>query len=278
MNAGIDRAGSDPQRAAPPRFLIVGNSHILTLKRAYHEMMRAASRAGGAQPLFAEFIPLTQAEYAPAPEPGFFSGTVFNRKVRNIIARSPADIVVSGIGGNTYNILGLLNHPRPFDFVLPEEPDLPLIEGAEILPSTAVRRALERKMEPRLKLIPALRARVTQPMFHVESPPPIPSAEHLRQYPKSFAAKMEEFGVAPATLRYKLWRTQSGIFRDHCAANDVAFLPVPKEAQDANGMLVERGWDKDPTHASRWYGRLVLDQLISTASSLHRNRTPGISQ
>jgi len=46
--------------------------------------------------------------------------------------------VFSFVGGGAHMDYGMIVHPRPYDFVLPSEPDLPLAEGAETVPYDAL--------------------------------------------------------------------------------------------------------------------------------------------
>jgi hypothetical protein len=57
--------------------------------------------------------------------------------------------VFSFVGGIAHLSLAIWKHPQPFDFVLPEAPDLPLEPDAELVPSDAMRTVLERR-PPRL--------------------------------------------------------------------------------------------------------------------------------
>src|SRR5688572_1719414 len=51
--------------------------------------------------------------------------------------RDHAGTVFSFIGGSAHTVVGLLSHPRRFDFVLPEAPWLPLNSQSEVIPVDA---------------------------------------------------------------------------------------------------------------------------------------------
>ena len=93
--------------------------------------------------------------------------------------------------------------------------------------------------------------------MHIESPLPAASCEHIREYPGVFRDLIEERGVSPALLRYKLWRLHSHLYAEACAELDVEFLPVPDDMQDDRGMMAERAWARDPTHGNALYGSAV---------------------
>jgi hypothetical protein len=103
-------------------------------------------------------------------------------------------------------------------------------------------------------------------LVHIESPPPIPSEEHIREHPGIFHDKIEECGVSPAMLRYKFWRLHSRLYREACAALGVEFLTVPEAMRDDAGMMIEAAWNPDPTHGNALYGGAVIGKLLREAA------------
>ncbi len=164
------------------------------------------------------------------------------------------------VGGSAFAVLGLLLHPDPFDFVLPEAPDLPLMENARVLPLNAVRAALvgvDPEFFEQMKLI---RTAARGPVFYCEPPPPYPDAE--RMLPDVPWERLEGRGkeIAPKYFRYKLWLLHSQIMRAFCQQNNITFIPRPSESIDAEGFLLP-AYYSDPTHANPAYGALVLEQM-----------------
>ncbi|MCB5944008.1 hypothetical protein [Acidocella sp. KAb 2-4] len=230
-----------------PRLLCVGHSHITALRLAW------AQQGGGDA---CAFLCVNEPQYQPVLREG--------RLHPEIQARlGAAALHVSLFVGNDHSIIGMLNHPRRFDFVLPEAPALFVDESAELLPAGLLRRELARRVAPHLEALAAYRAAVPGLLVHVESPPPIPSAAHIQAHPGVFKDLIAERGVSPALLRFKLWRLHSGLYREACAALGVEFLPVPPEMQDVEGMLVPQAWNPDPTHGNALYGQHVLARLMA---------------
>ena len=246
----------------PSRVLILGHSHVTALRRGYRFFSRGGEET---TPLKVRFAPLERAKKTRRAN---ISGV----SLEEALSGPPVDFVVSCIGGNGHNVMGLLNHPRRFDFVLPDAPALPLDDTAEILPSGAVRAGLRKRIEPNLKMLEELKAHTDKPIIHLESPPPVPSEAHIREYPGVFRAKIEERGVAPAALRYKLWRLHSSLFQESCKKLDALFLPAPPVTQDADGMMVERAWNNDGTHGNHWYGLQVLRRLTKFIQQMESRR------
>jgi hypothetical protein len=177
--------------------------------------------------------------------------------------------IVSAIAGNAHNVIGLVNHPVRFDFVIPDEPNIKLDSDAEILPYGAVKEVLRVLLEPHLQLLMKIKATWPIPLYHVQSPPPVPSEEHIRRYPEAFAPKISELGIAPLALRHKLWRTTSHIIEERCEEHGIMYLPVPTDVQDAQGALKEKFWNADATHGNTLYGLEILKYLDVSLKTEH---------
>lgn len=168
--------------------------------------------------------------------------------------------VFSMVGGGAHAVLGMLVHPRRFDFVLAEEPELSLDPAAEILPAMAVRRILESMMLEYLNLMDDVRQLCKGSMYHMEPPPP--SADSERMYADvpwgMFPDRCQE--ISPAALRYKVWRLHSAILKAWCGSNGVGFVAAPDQAVAGSGFLADAYYN-DGAHANVAYGELVLEQM-----------------
>lgn len=232
--------------------LVIGHSHIAALHDGYAQ---DPGVCGGDE---VAFVPVN----GPAFSPPLVDG-VLHPAIATMFAARRLVAVVTVLGGNMHNVIGLARDPVPFDTMLPERPTLPLPPDATLLPFGLIRRVLERRSQDLSHLMEAMRAATSLPMFQIESPPPIPSEAHLRAYPKGFAEVFAQHGIAPAPLRFKLWRANSAIMADLCTQHGITFLPVPPEMQDAEGMLAKEAWQADPTHGNHVYGAAVLRQIAA---------------
>lgn len=243
------------------KILIIGHSHIVALESAY----RADPTAFDAR-----FLPLRRVAFTPNLE-AREDEQVYNDATRTIIKSTRADLIVSCVGLNDHVVFSLINHPIPFDFVLPEMPDLEIDAAAEMLPFGVVRAALLRQMRRTLRGLRALRDLTPKPIIHLETPPPVPTA-HVLAWPGMLRTKVDQLGVSSFALRLKVWRLHSAIIRDLCGEIGIRYQPVPAEAQDAHGLLNEHCRANDPTHGNVHYGKLVLRQLQTVAAELSHTR------
>ncbi len=168
--------------------------------------------------------------------------------------------VFSLIGGAVHQDVGLIQHTRPFDLVLPDQPGLPLAPGAEIIPHAAVHAAMLARTQPYLDIMSAVRDAVQGAMFHMESPPTYADEQVPADDPGFHLFFGEGVSFSPAWLRYKLWRMHSAIVSAHCRAAGIVFVAHPAESVSEAGFLLQP-FHGTPAHANAAYGQLVLAQL-----------------
>jgi len=166
------------------------------------------------------------------------------------------------IGGQVHHDIGLVEHARPFDLILPEHPDWPVQPGAEIIPADAVRAEIRARMTPYLELMDDARAAIDGPMYQLQSPP----ISTLDAVPTDDPGFVAFFGpdcrMSSPWLRRKLFTIHSDLVQAHCAQAGITFLPCPAAAFDADGFL-RPGLNGTPGHASPAYGALQLRQILA---------------
>ena len=229
------------------RVLAIGHSHLGALEFFLRSKQEFSE-------FELEIVQLLSSEYADIEQDSD------GRTARTLRQKDEnCDLVVLAISGNEHQMMGLVNHPRPFDFVLPERPDLPLQKDREIVPFELIRDTLESWMKP--DLFRKMSELLTRPMFQLEPPPPVLDEEHIRNHAGIFREKIDKFGVNHPAIRFKLWRVSSNLIASYCAKFGIEFLPVPAEAVGPEGFLHYMALCPDPTHANGWYGALVVHQL-----------------
>jgi hypothetical protein len=178
--------------------------------------------------------------------------------------------VVACIGANEHIALGMVRHRRPFDFVLPEQPDLPLDTEAEVVPCVVIEKAVEQMAATNLEILANVQSSAKRSLVCVGPPPPIGDNAFLLAQKSVLADRVREHGVSAPLLRQKLWRLVVGLYRQRCEALGIAFLPPPPEALDNEGFMTQECWHTDGIHGNPWYGELLLrriDALLSRRGS-----------
>ena len=185
---------------------------------------------------------------------------------QDIIDRYGRVSIFSLFGGGHHAALTLLRHPRPFDLVLPDQPQLPIEPGSDILPAGYVEGILMQLLPASLKSVIAIKrafpdVRCTQ----VECPPPNGDdawvLENIGEWFKQHMPPERLEHTTARLVRYKVWRIYSSVFRREVAKAGVDYLKCPAEGSDPDGFLKPEYFGGDATHASATYGRLVLDQI-----------------
>jgi hypothetical protein len=228
------------------KLVVVGNSHLRSVMNA--------ARPEGVE----RMVLRSNAHMEDRPD-----GTkVMDAETVARLRREPGP-VFSVIGGNAHNVFGLVYPQKPFDFYHPDYPDRPPARHIWIVPFEQVWDSVMRRATTRLKELRALVAACPGRVVQMGSPPPIPSQKWLTD---NLAERMQTAGirtyeVASPSVRYKLWRVNSAIFREECERLGVPFVPAPREACNAEGFLLRRYW-RDPTHANGHYGTLLVTQMM----------------
>jgi hypothetical protein len=237
--------------------LFVGQSHVAAI-RAAHQVRRASvakfKRTRGIHTL--------EDRYIPEIEDDRFGRALRAELEQEIALYRPR--VASMMGGNAHNALALVRHPRGYDFRLPDEHQGPPIEdGAEPLPFALARAALAQHLATDFLRLRLLRD-VVGPFVHVESPPPLRDDALIRARADGFFkdAAIDTLGVAPAGLRWRMWRLNSRLFREAVEALGCRFLPVPAAVQDADGFLRPE-LAADATHGNADYGQILITAVES---------------
>ena len=242
LSAGLRRLGDGVRARLAPTPVLIGHSHAKAI-------FEAAQDRG---------MRLEGYNFWDAPQPALNpERTAFHPEIAATLRRGP---VFSAVGGAVHNVMALVRHPRAFDFVLPSRPDLPVAEGAELVPFAAVRDAMTSALAEYLQIMGLVRSLATAQVFHLEAPPPLEDgARVLGDVPWMFFPGLTR-EVAPASLRYKCWRLHSELVAAFCHAQGITLIAAPPEAMDAGGYLRPEHY-LDAMHVNPSYGALVLAQM-----------------
>jgi len=242
------------------RLLFVGHSHLTALELGLRAIQaRTPEDLGDTEVRFAN---LREDAYKLS---GFRHGApeTLPSALKSLLTDFKPDRIVLVLQGNEHNVLALVEHPQPFDFQLPGEPDLPLDESRTLLTHAAVEATLFHSLQSSVQpIMAAILALAKAPVTALETPPPL-AGDHIRAHPGVFREKLAERPVAPLTLRYKMWRVRTRQLHRLCAALGVAVIPVPANVFDESGLMLKPALhNPDPTHGNAGYGVLALRTVL----------------
>jgi hypothetical protein len=238
----------------------LGHSHIVAIARGCYELQNRGATIGG-EALASTFVYLYEPQYMPTLVEGVEPPAI-NPRLAELMARENAAFGLLSIGGNEHIALSVTQPRERLDFILGENPDLPIAEGAAIVPEAAIRETLRENMAPTLATLSAARRATSIPLYCLEPPPPLPDSRILA-YPKEFFHKaVDRDKLSPELFRYKMWRVQGGLYRSVCAKENIDFVSVPERFIAPPGVLAEEAWGADATHANPLFGEAMMQKAM----------------
>lgn len=236
---------------AEPRILLFGDSHTYAVQRA----IERRSAKGLAVPLTAHRLLKTKNDVV-------MGDTTFEEYLALTGKLDEQDVAVSMIGGNQHAVFSTIQHPQKFTFLMPS--DTGATEGAEIIPYRALAQHFDAGIRGRDgQSLAALRKATRARVVHLQPPPPKRDNAHILKHHESKFAQdnIADLGVSAPELRMAFWRLQARLLEELCAELNIAVLPPPPAALDADGFLAPEFYASDATHANPSYGELVLQQI-----------------
>jgi hypothetical protein len=173
--------------------------------------------------------------------------------------------------GEEYFHMGLAGIDDPYDFVLPERPDLAVVPGRAIVPLDIVTAQLARNLSRTLLTLTAIR-KLCPRLQVVRIPAPPPSSSDDVAAWSTAHAKPEPTQEVPTSVRLKLWLLYARLLEQGTAGLGLDALPVPEAAVHPIGMLRAEHME-DPIHGNAHYGALVCAQMAAVVSEAMEGAT-----
>lgn len=241
------------------QILIVGDSHTQAIKHALKHAAQGREKN----------IQCRALRYSKLKN-GKDIGDLEAEQINDLVSRlQPNDLVVSCIGGNQHQTLALVQHPVPFDVLLPDVAYSEVPPGVSIIPYQQIRDIFERGLRGKDgERLQQLKAAAAGKVLHLLPPPPKEDVAHiLAKHETAFAqAGIQEKGVSPAALRLKFWRIQADVLGDLTQQWGITLLPPPPDALTSEGYLAPPFYADDATHGNAAYGALVVEQISNLSA------------
>jgi hypothetical protein len=283
MMSHVECGGHDP-RIVPLRLLMVGQSHVQTLRFAVLQNPELLSSYAN-RPVRVDFLflrhtdaclstSLTTEETRPFVENWLEEPERF-REYGTQLFDEMDHIVVLWPGAQLSTHMTLAIGPE-FDVILPDERDRSVPTGVEIVPTGAVEELIWATLEkdPIYRAASALigSSHAVGKLSFLAPPPPLPIEavrERLAVEP-FFTRKAEQLGIdltmarlVPDCVRVKVWKVLVSVYKALAEQHGARLILPPTEAADEIGTLASDYWSNDVTHANRAYGRLYIEKILS---------------
>ena len=177
--------------------------------------------------------------------------------------------------GNQHNGDFLIMPGQVLDLLPRGYADRSVIKGAAIVAESAIRDHLQPSMDELSGLLRALGRGGTHVVLG--TPPPLGDQALVRarlgrepsfvQRAAALGMDMASIGLAPASVRRKLWFVIQRMMAETAAAHGALFVPHPPGSEDAQGYLRLDMSGGDITNANERYGRLMLAQIATVLST-----------
>lgn len=169
----------------------------------------------------------------------------------------PGDRLVLMHLGTQHNLLGLLNHDRPFTVIAGETG----LGPAEIVPRALMRAQLRAQIAAE-KVVRALAPLARCPVFHAMPPPPRAALDPVLGTEKLYRGRsIARNGFSPGLRRLALWTLEREEVALYLAGLGVRDLPVPPGTVTPEGFLAPSFHARDATHANVAYGAKLIEVI-----------------
>lgn len=188
-----------------------------------------------------------------------------------VIALTAAHRVAISWMGNQHNSKYMLLEPPGFDFMLTQQPDLPIDLGVPLVPEQAVRESFAATFLGLRWMLGQIAQRGGIKPVLIGTPPPkgdndavralLARERHFVRVAEQMGASLDHVAMSAPLLRVKLWRLLQQMMAEIAAEHGLAFWPTPSAAEDAEGFLRREYWSQDATHANAVFGKLMLRDM-----------------
>lgn len=240
-----------PRALEPRRALLFGDSHSYAVQRALERRQKRG-----------QSIPVVAHRLLKMKNDIQVGDTSFETFLKIVGRLHADDIVLSMVGGNQHAVFSTIQHPQPFDFMMPN--DSAASPDAALVPFRAINELFDSGIRNGDgESLRAIRTATSARVIHIIPPPPKSDNSFIERYHETVFAKqgIESCGVSSPALRLKFWMLQTRILEELCAELDIEVMLPPASAVDEAGFLLSDYYAKDATHANADYGELLIREI-----------------
>ena len=136
------------------------------------------------------------------------------------------------------------------------------------IPRTMIKAFFEPFFEELSEIIPLMKNAASITLINGPAPKPLSyiqtRVEHepfFAEIANSLQVDIDSLEITSDQIRLELWKLISEMLETHAKALGTRFLSSPEKAVDSSGMLLEKYWNPDVSHANAEYGALLVEKL-----------------
>ena len=137
------------------------------------------------------------------------------------------------------------------------------------IPRTMIKAFFEPFLEELFEIVPLLSNAASLTLMNGPAPKPLTYVTtRLKDEPfftdiaKSLQVDIDSLEVTSDLIRLELWKLMSEMLENTAQQLGTRFLSTPEAAVDASGMLLEKYWNPDVSHANAEYGTLLVEKIV----------------
>jgi hypothetical protein len=171
--------------------------------------------------------------------------------------------------GNQHNV----------DFMFQTDPNFTMLGVAEDsnghesvpIPRAMIKSYFEPSFEDLTRIIPSLSNAASITLMNGPAPKPlshiqkcIAQEKYFTEIAESLGVVVDDLVVTSDSLRLGLWKLISEMLESYAHSMGLRFLSTPIDSLDGSGLLHEKYWVADTTHANEAYGVLQMERIIQS--------------
>ncbi len=171
------------------------------------------------------------------------------------------------------------------NFMFQAEPSFTLLDGAVEsyghesvpVPRAMIKRYFEPSFEELHEIVPLLSNAASITLMNGPAPKPLSHIQNCISQEKYFTQIADSLGVVVSdlvvssdSLRLALWKLISEMLESYAHSMGLYFLDTPIQSLDTSGLLLEKYWVADTTHANESYGLMQMERIIQFTEKLQK--------
>jgi hypothetical protein len=136
------------------------------------------------------------------------------------------------------------------------------------IPRTMIKAFFEPFFEELTEIIPLMKDAASITLMNGPAPKPLSYIKSRVKHEPFFAdianslqVDIDSLEITSDQIRLELWKLISEMLETHAKTLGTRFLSAPEKAVDSSGMLLEKYWNPDVSHANAEYGALLVEKL-----------------
>lgn len=177
--------------------------------------------------------------------------------------------VVVAWNGNQHNV----------DFMFQTDPKFTMLGVADQsydqetipIPRTMIKSYFKSSFDELTRVIPSMSKAASITLMNGPAPKPTSHIQNCIMKEKYFTDIADSLGVvvddlviSSDSLRLGLWELISEMLESYAHSMDLRFLSTPKDSLDPYGLLLEKYWVSDTTHANEDYGLMQMERILKS--------------